>query len=311
MKKLVILVGVDGQPSTRRVFSQMQTKDITLMQRRTPQNDKPYYRVYKDSSIENFEIKKVEHPNLEGMKVIRWGNRIEVTTDKSTLTYNNATAIKKSSNKGMSRELFIKNGVRTPQLYSLQRLPDVFPVIARPMTHSKGRDFVVLTDIDKFIEHYTEHEYMGWYYSEYIDKDREFRAYVAHGKLLGLAEKPRPQDGNQLAWNQAINHDSWRLLKWSEYPHDVCLQACKAVDALGLDFAGVDVVLKGTKAYVLESNTAPTVSDSPLMSLKFAKYFDWLNREENRRSHWDYMEYKKPESFAWKEFQLQDKKETV
>lgn len=306
MKKLIILVGIDGQPSMKKVYSQM-TSDSKLYLRRTPVEGQPYIRAYKNNSVEDFEVMKITHPNLENVKVIRWGNRIEITTNNESIVYNTSSSIGYSSNKCLARKLFIKNKVKTPQLYSDENPPQDFPVIARPSYHSKGQNFVVLSTKKEFFAHYDNHA--DWYYSEYIDKEKEFRVYVAHGKVLGVTEKPKPEDEEQLAWNQAINHDKWILLKWANYPLEVVKEACKAVKALGLDFGGVDVMLKDGKAYVLESNTAPTLSDSPIVSLKFAKYFDWLNRKDERRKHWDFTKYKDAKSFAWKEFQLLDTKQ--
>ena len=62
------------------------------------------------------------------------------------------------------------------------------------------------------------------------------------------------------------------------------------------------------EGYVLEVNTSPTLNSSDFVSEQYAKYFDWLNRSDKRRDHWDFTEFKASESFAWKNFQLMDQK---
>ncbi len=67
-------------------------------------------------------------------------------------------------------------------------------------------------------------------------------------------------------------------------------------------------MLKDDLAYVLEVNTSPTLNSSPYMTAKYAQYFDWLFAKDSRRNHFDYSTYKKAKSFAWKNFNFEDRK---
>jgi hypothetical protein len=102
-------------------------------------------------------------------------------------------------------------------------------------------------------------------------------------------EKPRPDNGC-IAWNRAINEDSFIYVGWDNLRDYRALaegayQSIKAVRALDLDFGGVDIMVKGEEACVIEVNTAPTLNSSEYVSSRWAKYFDWLFRRDTRRDH--------------------------
>lgn len=302
MKEGIILVSRDGRPSMKTVYKQMKGAETKLDIVRTPKTGERYIRQFTNNNVDKFARKSLGKLTYNASKVIRWGNRIPIETDGSTITYNKNEAIKLATDKKHSRELFMQKGVRTSRLVTPQSATAAqYPVIARPHTHSKGRNFVILKNVKDFTAHYNAN-HNGWYYSEFIDKEREFRVHCAHGKVLDVMEKPRVE-GN-IAWNRAINHEAFIRVRQQDYNHDVCLQALKATQVLGLDFAGVDVLLKDGHAYVLEANTSPTLNSSEHVSERYARYFDWLVRSDTRREHIDFTQYKKADSFAWKNEQL-------
>lgn len=301
MKKTIILVSRDGRPSMRKVYQQMQTAELNII--RTPKRKPRYLREYVGNNGEKFTRKPITGPlTFNDSIVIRWGHRVPINTNDHTVTYNKSEAIRVATDKKHSREIFIANNVRTSRLVTPETVQqNQYPVIARPFTHSKGRNFVILHNITEFRNHYNNHN-NSWYYSEFIDKEREFRVHCAHGKVLDVMEKPKAQG---IAWNRAQNHEAFIRVSQNEYIHDVCLQALKATTALDLDFAGIDVLLKDNLAYVLEANTSPTLNSSEHVSARYAKYFNWLSKQDSRREHWNYTQFKKAESFAWKNSQLE------
>lgn len=300
-----ILVGRDGRPSMKKVFSLMKTIAILTVRRIPPKTKKAYLRVYESANVNAFTKKSLDGLKLAGSKIIRWGNRIEAETDKASIIYNKSEAIANATNKKLSRQLFIKEKVRCPQLVTPQTATEnQYPIIARPSTHAKGKNFIILKTPEEFAAHFTIHEPQGWYYSEFINKVREFRVHCAHGKVLGVMEKAR--GGDKIAWNRAVTGEPFVRVAQKDYIFSICFQALKAVKILGLDFAGVDVLLLGKEGYVLEVNTSPTLNSSDHISEQYAKYFDWLNMSDKRRQHWDFTKFKDPESFAWKNFQFKD-----
>lgn len=307
---LEILVGRDGRPSMKKVYSQMKSK-CRLVVRRIPPGKTAHLRVYDGSDIEKFKKEPISNLTLAGKKIIRWGNRIEAETAKDTIVYNKSEAIAKATDKKLSRELFHKGKVRAPKSVTPDNVTNGdYPIIARPSRHAKGKNFIVLKTRDEFVRHYTANVSTGWYYSAFVNKEREFRVHCAHGKILAIMEKG--QGGDKIAWNRAQTGESFTRVSQKDYIFTVCFQALKAVQTLGLDFAGVDVMLIAEngkpQAYVLEVNTSPTLNSSDFVSEQYAKYFDWLNRSDKRREHWDYSKFESPASFAWKQFQLADEK---
>ena len=306
-KKFVILVGVHGRPSMKKVYSQMQS-EAYLKVKRCPPRKIAYIRNYENGNVDRF-VKEPLNLDLSNNIVVRWGNRIEATTDASTIIYNRSESVKNATNKKLTRQLLLEGNVRIPRLFSDQDYLAgtlTFPIIARPSFHAKGKNFVVLNDSESFIAHYRYYERDGWYYSEYVDKEQEYRVHCAHGKILAVMQKPK---GEGLAWNRARVGEPFIRVKQDDYIYTVCYQALKATDVLGLDFAGVDVVLKtnddGVKeAFVLEANTSPTLNSSDYVSEQYAKYFDWLSRSDKRRDHWDFTAFEKANSLAWKQAQL-------
>jgi len=305
---ITILVGKDGRPSMKKVFAFMKGNDNKLViRRKILKSGKQWLRSYEGNNSDKFVKRPINELSLADKKVIRWGNRIEAETNKGTIVYNKSEAIERATNKKLSREIFAKEKVRTPKAVTPENITDAdYPVIARPSTHAKGKNFIILKTKEEFQQHYAANEKNGWYYSAFVNKTREFRVHCAHGKILGVMEKAKGKD--KIAWNRAVTGEPFIRVEQEKYPFSVCFQALKAVKAIGLDFSGVDVmeIIENGKpqGYVLEVNTSPTLNSSEYISEQYAKYFDWLGRSDKRRDHWDFTKFEKAESFAWKQFQL-------
>ena len=309
MKDKIILTGKHGRPSTKEVYRQMSSG--TLIQRRQLFTKKQvflkqYYRVFTDNVVAI--TNKLAQINVTNSIVIRWGTREELTTDKTTIVYNQSRAIANATNKKLSRELFIENGVSTPKLMTLNNFEiSDLPIIARPLVHSKGKNFIVLNNYTDFESHYHRNN-EGWYYSQFINKEREFRVHCGHGKVLVVMEKSNPDNSN-LAWTRAQNDtEPFTYVPWTQLDEQnlkcVVTEALKATQAVGLDMSGVDVMLCGGTAVVLEVNTAPTLNTSEYVAGRWGMYFDWLFRSETRRDHWDFTQFKNASSLVWKNKQL-------
>lgn len=104
-------------------------------------------------------------------------------------------------------------------------------------------------------------------YTKYMEIHKEFRAYVFRDKLFDLREKRR--DSEALAKGEVNEYIRTETNNWVFCQHNIVVPkdiesvAVGAVKALGLDFAGVDVIQsKANKlCYVLETNTAPYLGD--------------------------------------------------
>jgi glutathione synthase/RimK-type ligase-like ATP-grasp enzyme len=102
-------------------------------------------------------------------------------------------------------------------------------------------------------------------YTRYVKKSREYRVHVFQGKVIGYKRKVKHKD-REVKDAHIRSHDNGYvyIVDPQNPPSQSILDAAvKALAALNLDFGGVDIVWtkKNDRAYVLEVNTAPGMTD--------------------------------------------------
>ena len=273
-------------------------KNIELIFRKKNKNNKYIFTDIEDNKI---SIKKV----LENHEIIfRYGCRSVKLEGMNKVVYNTSKAIKSTINKYNSRLLFKSNNIPTPNTYNCIEIhkEDVinnlkFPLIRRPLKHSKSKDFEVINNINELNYFQKEDiETNNFYYSEFVDKVKEIRLHIAHGKVITIIEK-RPPKLKQYSWGMVDNFDN---LKWRYWRSDIIESSVKAMKLLGLTFGAIDVIIdKQGNYYLLEVNTAPDFSYSNYLTSKVINYFNWVS-EEKKRKDWFNIEPNTPSDFAWK-----------
>ena len=216
-------------------------------------------------------------------RIINWGNHI--FSDDSLFDLNRPSAIALASNKRESRRVLQNAGVSVPRTHFLNNVyvKDTeginFPVIGRPSSHHAGREFHIFNSGLELAAYLHGRDLSQWYISEVFPKTHEYRLHVAHGKVLAMYEKPLVP--GEIRGNFSVNHESWRVLRWSEYSATMSLQAIRAVEELGLDYGAVDLMYSAdTNAVAIaEVNTSPQTTWEYL-SGKYAAYFDWVIRHD-------------------------------
>lgn len=224
--------------------------------------------------------------------LIRWASRVcwPSSVDK---TINLSRAIGAASNKAHARLALQGEGVSVPKTSLLvpAALEEewTFPVVVRPHEHQGGRDFGMLTNLES-LQRLLVGLRGDWYISEFYPKTHEYRVHVAHGRVLLVNEK-RPREGQEHkreepVWNHATNDFEFVVLRWRDLPVPSMRVAIQATEALGLDYAGVDVMAgapDAEPAVVCEVNCSPTLED--YSALQYAVYFDWLIETGGKEDH--------------------------
>ncbi len=208
--------------------------------------------------------------------VVRWGCTSNIYRPNVTVI-NDSSSIHLCNDKVESRMLLQDNEVPVPRTwlspYDWEQSGYIGKVIVRPRTHSQGRNLLYTNSKIRagwFLEHHGGEGYI----SEYIPKVREVRVLVANGLVVWVAEKT-PGNPDDVAWNVARG-GRFDNVKWSEWPMRAVVAAVDATNVIGIDFAGVDVMLDAEgNPYVLELNSAPSQT-SPYRQLCSAKVFKWM-----------------------------------
>lgn len=196
--------------------------------------------------------------------LIRWGSSKLV--GKPVHIINNAKSIDLASNKLAALKALKAADISVPKVMETEAAVELddFPVLGRKVHHVGGNDIVLC--MQKYDLPLSK-EAGAKYWTKYIPTAIEYRVHVFKDTVIKTSQKVL-QD-KHLAKDPFIrNFDEGYVFKVSttKLPNSVKGMCIDAVDALGLTFGAVDVVLsdKG-KHYILEVNTAPGLqTDSSL-----------------------------------------------
>lgn len=298
MGGLTIVVGRNGKETVKNISNAI---GATVEARYTLRSGTKVWRT-------NFNKQRRGYrPAINSGIVINWALQSDVSSGDA-IVYN-ADGILKASNKPLARRLMAEAGVPVPETtedhsIAINWIRSGFKVIQRAKQHHGGIGFKVITsDNGEVVEPYH-------YYQKFFRKTKEYRAHVAHGKILVMQEKV-PVEGVEVnfddvrPWNHATGDFVFNTIRWSEYNIGVCRCAVNATNALCLDFGAVDILWsEGEGAVVCEVNTSPSLAE--YSTARYAKYFNWLSKSDERRPHWDSSNLTTGKDFAWKNGELTD-----
>lgn len=294
-----IIVGRHGKSTVRNIVSAMQLQTSTY-QCFYKKNGTTFFRC-NDNRLPRRYV-----PQLHGA-TIRWASCVLPDTDSNCIVYNKLSAISRSSNKRITRQVLKSNGIPIPETVYRNNLNENFlPCIARPDHHYAGKDFYYCTTVQE-LQNAINHNCT--YFSKPYPKTKEYRIHVAHGKILAIQEKTGNDNfKSQHIWNHALSGFIFEVVPWKEYRVSLIRPAVDAVQCLGLDFGAVDVLSNPTDAslprhVVCEVNTSPSLAD--YLTTRYAKYFDWLLRSDTRREWYNYAEWSSGKSYSFKNIQLE------
>jgi len=187
--------------------------------------------------------------------LIRWGDGQRVRYNPRQ-TLNSREALEKAVNKHRATQLFAQNGVRVPPEVRDRQVP----CVGRSSFHTQGQNFWLCWISDQIS---TAREEGAEYFIKYIPIKQEWRVHVIAGEVAFVQRKYN-QDRvctGFMGIQGFRNHWHKQVLSPQEAGDAVCEQGIKAVQALGLDFGGVDVIIsiEDNLPYVLEVNSGPAL----------------------------------------------------
>lgn len=176
---------------------------------------------------------------------------------------NSDSAVRLASNKRLALLHMAQSGVSTPTIW-IGRPALTTPVIGRPDRHKAGSGFYFCrteAGVRRAVRKGATH------FLEFIPEAREFRVHVAFGKSIKIAEKIG--EGNRKSFKRGAE------FVYPDFDHKKSLRrvAKQAVASLGLDFGAVDILYKDDKYYVLEVNTAPSLTSNSDAIDRYVKAF--------------------------------------
>lgn len=213
-------------------------------------------------------------------------NRLDVSTDldgveegiwsitqleaQGVCVLNRSPALLACHDKLLAARILAAHGVPHPRTRRLESASSAdglrYPVVAKPRFGSWGRDVELCCDREALARYVTEMAPRPWWSTGGVVQELvpplgvDLRVVVAAGDVVGAAT--RTAAPGEWRTNVAIGGTPTRAVP----PKDACDLAIEATRALGIDFAGVDLLPLGDGWVVLEVNGA--VDLRPLYSLK-------------------------------------------
>lgn len=190
--------------------------------------------------------------------IIRWGSRVGPGLEVTCRVLNSVDSIERASQKLESLELLREAGIPVPDFDTdperlLERAN--YPILGRRLQHARATDVVLCLQRRDYTRRPRD------YYVAYIPTNREYRLHVAGGEVIRVQGKYLDVSEDYLPWirNFQTGH---RFRAPRRRLHSARLEsAVGAVEALGLDFGAVDLIVADDGShYVLEVNTSPSCS---------------------------------------------------
>lgn len=231
---------------------------------------------------EELGVKLIKHENSDYKPsaekyIINWGSGAMPRSLEVSHVFNKSANIRSAINKIKAFEKFKANGVSTvpwttSRAAAEKWAEDGHTVVCRNRVEGyDGAGILLIAPEDYEPE-------IGLpgvpLYTWFVPDTTEYRITVAFGEVVTRQKKVRIKGKPEHEYNDRIRTTA------GNYGFDlvdlvpntgIVPNSIKAVQALGLDFGGVDILSDGVKSYVLEVNTAPVLT--PVAAKKMAEKF--------------------------------------
>jgi carbamoylphosphate synthase large subunit len=179
--------------------------------------------------------------------IIRWGCR---AIYRHETNINQSKSIATANNKPLGRQLLLDAGLHAPKLLNEPE----YPCLVRPIHHTQKKHFYICENENDYLKVTSEHK--STYIQEIVDIDREFRVNIFKDDIVAVYEKKKG------------TNDGWTLLTSGIIYNVIAKQAKTAIDAIGIDTAGVDFYKdKAGNIGIFEVNSMPTIKTNALADM--------------------------------------------
>ncbi len=212
-------------------------------------------------------------PVVRKKVLLNWGNNGPRFSLTGVTILNKPEAVVKASNKLVALQTMKAAGVNVPDFSTNKADAETWIdeeriVLCRKLLRANsGRGITIAKEVDQLVD--------APLYVKYIRKEKEYRLHVFNGVIIDMVEKRR-QTGfaENSNYNKYIRsyEQGWLMAREGIAVTEATkAEAIKAVNALGLDFGAVDIVMgPKNKPYVLEVNCAPGLAGTTIQSYKAA-----------------------------------------
>lgn len=229
--------------------------------------------------------KLMNFPRVKGRVRFRFGNSNEFLKFVP-IEVNSVESIHNCANKMVMKDLFLENGVNTPNLVERGETPTSFPVVMKKRYRSKGDGMYLIESIEDWDNNYPEN-----YYAEcFFMASREYRVHVVGDKVIHIDVKRRKKD-EVIEDNWIKNHETgyrfWERTEDRIPDFEQLSTLCvKAIKSLGLEFGCCDVGynIHDNIYTVYECNSAPGMRT--IIADKYVKnLLDYIKTKHNIDSY--------------------------
>jgi carbamoylphosphate synthase large subunit len=192
---------------------------------------------------------------------------------------NNVNCIEGNANKQTALRIMHEHDCPVPKLLPIVNgtvlLSDNdFPMVGRKNYHQGGSGFYYCT---RAADMYGAVRNGVDYFIQFIPNDEEYRVQLFKGEVIRVSKKVQDREDADLLCRS--NNKGWHFAhkQWRDRYEGLKVAATMALDALNLDFGGVDLVRDvNGKVWILEANSGVGLGESGVEKYS-EKFREWLD----------------------------------